>query len=115
MPNPDRKTVRDLLGVTPGPVVIQYRSRDWSGPDDVASLARAILEARPRSLSSFINWAEGADLAHRAFVASLPLLDGAAVRLAVAGYQVCVRDARGKYWYFRNVPIDLWPGSGRDP
>jgi hypothetical protein len=29
----------------------------------------------------------------------------------VAGYQVCVRDARGAYWYFRDVPIDVWPGS----
>ena len=37
---------------------------------------------------------------------------GAAIRLAVAGYQVCVRDATGSYWYFRNVPGDLWPASG---
>jgi hypothetical protein len=36
---------------------------------------------------------------------------GAAIRLAV-GYQVCVRDATGRYWYFRNVPGDLWPASG---
>jgi hypothetical protein len=110
--NDERRTVQELLAVAPGPLVIQYRSPDWSGPEAVANLARAILGSRPRSLSPFVDWAEGADLRRRGFVARIGVPGGNAIRLAVAGYQVCVRDATGSYWYFRNVPGDLWPGSG---
>jgi hypothetical protein len=107
--NEERRTLQALLGVVPGALVIQYRSPDWSGPEDVATLARELLGARPRFLSPFVNWAEGADLRRRGFVAQLEGPGGVAIRLAVAGYQVCVRDATGGYWYFRNVPGDLWP------
>jgi hypothetical protein len=37
---------------------------------------------------------------------------GAAARLSVSGYQVCVRDASADHWFFRNVAPDLW--SDRD-
>jgi hypothetical protein len=110
--NDEGRTVQELLRVAPGTLVIQYRSPDWSGPEAVASLAREILGARPRVLSPFVNWAEGADLRRHGFVATMDVPGGAEIRLAVAGYQVCVRDATGRYWYFRNVPGDLWPASG---
>jgi len=108
MGNAVQRTLRELLGVTPGPVVIQYRSADWSDPEAVAGRVRELLEARPRHLSPFIDWSEGADLRRQGFVTGI----GSSVRLAVAGYQVCVRDARGRYWYFRHVPGDVWPGPG---
>jgi hypothetical protein len=110
--NDEGRTVQELLGVAPGILVIQYRSPDWSGPEAVASVAGEILGARPRFLSPRVNWAEGADLRRHGFVARMDVPGGAAIRLAVAGYQVCVRDATGSYWYFRNVPGDLWPASG---
>jgi hypothetical protein len=107
--NDERRTAQELLGVAPGTLVFQYRSPDWSGPEAVASLAREILRVRPRFLSPFVNWAEGADRRHRGFVARMEMPGGTAIRLAVAGYQVCLRDATGRHWYFRNVPGDLWP------
>lgn len=108
LPNSDRLPVRELLGIAARSIVVHYRSADWKAPGDIADHVREILEARPRSLSPFINWAEGADLRTRGFVVTVQTVDGASARLEVAGYQVCVRDAKGSYWYFRNVPGDLW-------
>jgi hypothetical protein len=106
--NSDRLPLRELLGIAPRSILVHYRSADWKAPGDIADQVREILEARPRSLSRFINWSEGADLRSRGFVASVQTADGASARLEVAGYQVCVRDIKGSYWYFRNVPLDLW-------
>jgi hypothetical protein len=36
-------------------------------------------------------------------------IDGAAARLSVSGYQVCLREPNGEQWFFRKVPLDLWP------
>jgi hypothetical protein len=112
MRNDEQRMVGELFGVTTGALVIQYRSPDWSGPEAIAELASEILGVRPRLLSPFVDWAEGADLRRHGFVARMEAPGGAAVRLAVAGYQVCLRDAKGRYWYFRNVPGDLLPASG---
>lgn len=109
--NTDKRTLGEILDITRYAVVTRYRSGDWSGSEDVPRRIREILEARPRVLSPFVNWAEGADFRRHAFVATLRTLDGVTARMDVAGYQVCVRDARGAYWYFRDVPIDVWPGS----
>jgi hypothetical protein len=99
--NNDKRTVGELLGIAPGSITIDYRSPDVA---DVENRVREILAARPRALSAFINWSEGADLRSQGFIVNVQ-----AARLEVAGYQVCVRDGNGNYWYFRNVPVDLWP------
>ena len=109
VPNEEKRTVRDILGIAPSAVEIQYRSPDWTGAEAIAERIREILGARPRFLSQILNWSEGADLQHTAFVATVRLPDGAPVRMDVAGYQVCIRDATGKYWYFRMVDVDQWP------
>lgn len=106
--NRDRLPVRELLGIAPRSIVVHYRSADWEAPGDIGRHVREILEARPRSLSAFINWSEGADLRSQGFVVTVQTADGVSARLEVAGYQVCVRDSKGSYWYFRNVPGDLW-------
>jgi hypothetical protein len=102
--NDDKRTVAELLGIAPRSIDIQY-----SSTDQVEKRAREILEARPRFLSPFINWSEGADLRRQGFIVNLLTAEAASARLEVAGYQVCVRDGKGSYWYFRNVPLDLWP------
>ncbi len=107
--NTDKRTLEEILGVTRYAIVIQYRSPDWNGPEDIARRIREILEARPRILSPFINWAEGADLGRHSFVATVQMPDGVTARMDVAGYQVCVRDTKDQHWYFRHVPIDVWP------
>lgn len=110
--NDERRTVGEILAVDPATLAIRYASADWFSAGDVARRIRDFLQARPRALSPVINWAERADFGREAFVANLYMADGAMARLDAAGYQACLRDARGGYWYFRNVPADLWPGSG---
>jgi hypothetical protein len=106
--NDDNRTLGEILGIALHSFVIRYRSPEWNSPQDVAHRAQKILEARPRFLSAHINWAEGADLRRHAFITMVQLPDGTSAQLEVAGYQVCMRDAGGRYWYFRNVPLDLW-------
>jgi hypothetical protein len=54
-------------------------------------------------------WSEGANFRVGSFIGDVRTADGAALRMEVSGYQVCVRDAAGQAWFFRNVPIDVWP------
>jgi hypothetical protein len=110
--NDDKRSVGEILAIAPASVAIRYASPDWHSAGDIARRIRDFLQARPRALSPFINWAEGADFGRKALVANIYMPDGAMVRIDVAGYQACLRDARGSYWYFRIVPADLWPDSG---
>jgi len=105
--NDDKRTLGEIFEIARPSIVIQYRSPEWNSPEDVAHRAREILEARPRLLSAHINWSEGADLRRHAFITIVQLPDGTSARLEVAGYQVCMRDTGGRYWYFRNVPLDV--------
>lgn len=109
--NDDRRTVGDILRISPAAIELQYRSPDWSGPDAIAQRVREILDSRPRFLSPFLNWSEGPNLALEGFVATVRMADGATARMDVAGYQVCIRDAKGTHWYLRTVPGDQWPGA----
>jgi len=106
--NDDKRTLGEILGIALHSIVIQYRSPEWTSPEDVARSAREILASRPRFLSTHINWSEGADLRRHAFIAIVQLPDGTSAQIELAGYQVCMRGAGGRYWYFRNVPIDVW-------
>jgi hypothetical protein len=107
--NETKRTVRDILAISVAAVDVEYRSEDWTGSDAIADRVKAILDSRPRFLSPFINWSEGANLSREAFVATLRMPGGAAMRLDVAGYQVCIRDRGGRHWYLRTVPGDQWP------
>lgn len=109
--NRAKRTLGEILGIAPHSVVVHYRSEDWRTAAELESRASELLKARPRFLSPHINWAEGANLRLHAFVATIQMSDGTAARLEVAGYQVCVRDAKGNYWYFRHVPLDVWPAE----
>ena len=106
--NDDKRTLGEILGIVRHSILIQYRSPEWNSPEDVAHRAQEILAARPRFLSAHINWSEEADLRRHAFVTIVQLPDGTSAQLEVAGYQVCMRDTGGRYWYFRNLPLDLW-------
>jgi hypothetical protein len=107
--NEAKRTVGDILAISAAAVDVGYRSPDWSGSDAIRERVQAILDSRPRLLSSFLNWSEGANLSREAFVATLRTDGGSAVRVDVAGYQVCIRDAAGRHWYLRTVPGDQWP------
>lgn len=93
-----------------GAAVVEFVSPDWSGRDnDLKRRVDDVLRSRPRFLAPQIMWAEGADLRRETLTATLRRADGAAARLSVSGYQVCLRDASGELWFFRKVPLDLWP------
>jgi len=108
--NDARRTLAEMFDLQPGAAEVEFASPDWSGRRD--ELERRIDEAlrsRPRFLAPQIIWAEGADLRNDTFTARLRRADGAAARLSVSGYQVCLCEANGEQWFFRKVPLDLWP------
>jgi hypothetical protein len=109
MPNDAQRTLAEIFDLESGAAVVQFASPDWSGRrGDLQRRIDEVLRSRPRFLAPQIIWAEGADLRRDTFTATLRRTDGAAARLSVSGYQVCLRDANGDPWFFRKVPIDLW-------
>jgi len=107
--NAGKRTVAEIFGVAPGAVVIEFASPDWTGRRDaLESRIEEVLRSRPRALAPQVAWAEAADLRSDTFSAALRRLDGGAARLTVSGDQVCVRDASGDHWFFRNVLADVW-------
>jgi hypothetical protein len=107
--NAEMRTFQELMGISPMALRVRYQSADWKNVDEIGDQVERILQARPRQPSPMINWSEGADFRHRTFFSVMQTAERIEVRLEVSGYQVCGSDSRGRFWYFRNVPIDLWP------
>jgi hypothetical protein len=107
--NVEMRTFRELMGISPIAISVRYKSSDWQNVNELGDQVERILQARPRQPSPMINWSEGADFRHRTFLAVVQTAEQIEVRLEVSGYQVCGSDSKGQFWYFRNVPIDLWP------
>ena len=103
------RTFRELMEISPIAISVRYQSADWKDVNEIGDQVERILQARPRQPSPMINWSEGADFRHRTFFAVMHTAERIEVRLEVSGYQVCGSDSKGQFWYFRNVPIDLWP------
>jgi hypothetical protein len=109
MQNDARRTLAQIFDFQPGAAEIEFASPDWSGRrDELQRRIDELLRSRPRLLAPQIIWSEGADLRRDTFTTTLRRADGAAARLSVSGYQVCLRDANGEQWFFRKVPLDLW-------
>jgi len=107
--NVEMRTFRELMSISPIAISVHYKSSDWRSVNEIGDQIERILQARPRQPSPMINWSEGADFRHRTFFAVLQTAERIEVRLEASGYQVCGSDSSGRFWYFRNVPIDLWP------
>ena len=108
--NEAKRTVAEIYGLQGSVVAVEFASPDWAGRgDDLKRRVDQVLGSRPRFLAPQIIWAEGADLRSDTFTTTLRRSDGAVARLSVSGYQVCLRDANGEPWFFRKVPLDLWP------
>jgi hypothetical protein len=91
-----------------GAAIIEFASPDWTGrAADLQRRVDELLRVRPRSLAPQIIWSEAADLRSDTFTAALQRADGATLRVTVSGYQVCVREAGGDQWFFRNTATDL--------
>jgi hypothetical protein len=109
MHNAGKRTVAEIFGVGPGAIAIEFASSDWTGRRDaLESRIEDVLRSRPRALAPQVGWAEAADLRSDTFTAALRRFDGSAARLTVSGDQVCVRDAAGDHWFFRNATAELW-------
>ena len=107
--NEAKRTLAQIFDFQPGAAEIEFASPDWSGRrDELQRRIDELLRSRPRFLAPQIIWSEGADLRSDTFTTTLRRADGAAARLSVSGYQVCLRDANGEQWFFRKVPLDLW-------
>jgi hypothetical protein len=107
--NHAKRTLAEIFDFQPGTAQLEFASPDWSGRrDELERRIDEVLRSRPRFLAPQIIWAEGADLRHDTFTTTLRRADGAAARLSVSGYQVCLREANGEQWFFRKVPPDLW-------
>ena len=107
--NDAKRTLAEIFDLRPGAAVVEFASPDWSGRrEDLERRVDEVLRSRPRLLAPQIIWAEGAALRRETFTTTLRRTDGAAARLSVSGYQVCLRDATGEQWFFRKVPLDLW-------
>ena len=108
--NDAKRTLAEIFDLQPGTAVVQSASPDWSSRrEELERRIGDVLHSRPRFLAPQIIWAEGADVRSDTFTTTLQRSDGAAARLSVSGYQVCLRDAKGEPWFFRKVPLDLWP------
>ena len=108
--NDAKRTLAEIFDLRLSAAVVEFASPDWSGRrEDLERRVDEVLRSRPRFLAPQIIWAEGADLRRDTFTTTLRRADGAAARLSVSGYQVCLRDASGEHWFFRKVPLDLWP------
>lgn len=110
MQNETKRTLAEIFDLESGAAVVDFASPDWSGrDDDLKRRVEQALRSRPRFLAPQIIWAEGADLRRETFTATLKRSHSRVARLSVSGYQVCLRDANGEQWFFREVPLDLWP------
>ena len=108
--NDAKRTLAEIFDLRPGAAVVEFASPDWSERrEDLERRVDEVLRSRPRFLAPQIIWAEGADLRSDTFTTTFRRADGALARLSVSGYQVCLRDANGEQWFFRKVPLDLWP------
>ena len=108
--NEGKRSLGEIFGVTPGaPTAIEFATADWSGRRDALdSRIDEVLRTRPRSLAPQVIWAEAADLRSDTFSAAVKRAEGGSARLTVSGNQVCVRDASGDHWFFRNVSDETW-------
>jgi hypothetical protein len=110
LPNDAKRTLAEIFDLQPGAPVVESASPDWAGRrEELERRIDEVLRSRPRFLAPQIIWAEGADLRSDTFTTTLRRTDGAAAQLSVSGYQVCLREAHGEQWFFRKVPLDLWP------
>lgn len=107
--NEGKRTLGEIFGLLPGGAAIEFATSDWNNRRDALD-ARIddVLRVRPRSLAPQIIWAEAADLRSDTFSAALKRTDGGSARLTVSGSQICVRDASGDHWFFRNQSDELW-------
>jgi hypothetical protein len=110
MHNAGKRTLAEIFGLAPGAAAIEFATPDWTGRRHALdSRIEEVLRARPRAHAPQVTWAEAADLRSDTFSAALRRLDGGGARLTVSGEQVCVRDANGDHWFFRNVLAEVWP------
>lgn len=100
--NEEKLTVRELLSLSAAEIDVVERTGDWNRKQAQAAL-RAALKARPRELTSKPAWAEGENTTTRT---AIGVIGKTRVRVHLANYHVCVREASGKHWFYRTV--DNW-------
>jgi hypothetical protein len=72
---------------------------------------RALLRARPRSLTRFPNWAESTPLRSWSLLGTIHYTRARAGRVEAVGNHLCITDSTGVTWWLRPEAVDVWPDT----
>ena len=103
--NKERKSLTEVLHLSSTSVRIEKKSQDWKSETAALHRVHEVLKSRPGTLNSMSLWAEGVDT-NRQSVRAFLGEDGSTIE--ISNFHVCVRDAKGHFWFFRTVPVDGW-------
>ena len=103
--NKDKRTLMDLIHLSSTSIRIEEKTTDWKTESAATGRVTEVLQSRPGPINSLPLWAEGFALGVQTVTAQL---GKKGEKIQITGYHVCVRDASGKFWFFRTVPADGW-------
>ena len=109
--NDGRRAVQDFLG----PALVEMQVHQ-TGDSLVAfakleSHLRALLQARPKSLTRFPNWAESTPFRSWGVLGTVHYTRDRTGRVETVGTHLCVTDSTGVTWWMRLERADVW-GDG---
>jgi len=111
LPNDEHRSVQDFLG----PALLELQIHQL-GDSFLAFAAaqrhlRALLRARPRSLSRFPAWAEGTPFRSWGLLGTIHYTRDRTGRAEAVGNHLCTTDSTGVTWWLRLEVVDVWPDS----
>lgn len=103
--NPKKQSLAQILEFSTSSIHIESKSADLN---DAAATARVLsmLNSKPRSLASFPMWAEATQFDHNWVIGALDTEKKTMIE--IAGLSACVKDSKGRNWFFRNAKYDTW-------
>jgi hypothetical protein len=108
--NDERRSVEQLLGPITAIDVHQFGPK-YTNFKDVENYLRGVLAKRPRTAHRFQAWANMTPLFPEGVLGRLRFANGSTGAFEATSAYVCAQDASGVYWWFRLVPMDIWPGQ----
>ncbi|UPT73364.1 MAG: hypothetical protein M0D55_16020 [Elusimicrobiota bacterium] len=103
--NKTKRTLMELIHLSSTSIRIEDKTPDWKTESAAADRVAEVLQSQPGEISSLPLWAEGIALGTQTVTAKLGK-NGETIQ--ISSYHVCVKDASGKLWFFRTVPVDGW-------
>lgn len=107
--NDRRQSIGEFLGVDLLDIAVHQVGDSFPDFPSVQWHIRHVLAQRPREFSRYSPWAEPTPLAANGILGTLRYAHGRSGRLEIAGSHLCLQDLRGRVWWVRVGPIDVWP------